>query len=151
MSQPPHFRINGAIYFITTRLEEKGATLNANERTIVQQTILELANEGKFKLYAYVVMPDHLHLLIEPPEGQISQVVKLIKGRSSRQINRGTLWQKGFLDFVILSESKFKEKFNYIHNNVVKNHLAKEAQDYPHSSASDYRNSYGEVFYTLEG
>ncbi|MBT9147331.1 MAG: hypothetical protein DDT32_01085 [Syntrophomonadaceae bacterium] len=39
MGQPPHFRIDGAIYFVTTRLKEKGTSLDANERTIAHQNI----------------------------------------------------------------------------------------------------------------
>jgi len=79
MAQPPHFIIDGALYFVITRLKEKGASLNTNERAIVQQTLHELVIEGRFELYAYVIMPDHLHLLIKPIDGQISQVIKLVK------------------------------------------------------------------------
>lgn len=147
MAQPPHFNIDGDIYFITTRLKSKGTTLSATERAIVRQTILELADEERFRLYAYVVMPDHLHILLRPLNDSISQAMKLVKGRSSRKINRGALWQKGYFDFSVLSEEKFKQKFNYIHNNALKSHLADRAEDYPYSSAQACKNTYGEVFY----
>ncbi|MCD6153497.1 MAG: transposase [Syntrophobacterales bacterium] len=147
MAQPPHFDIDGAIYFLTTRLKAKETTLSATERAIVRQTILELAQEDCFKLYAYVVMPDHLHILLKPMKGSISGVMKLIKGKSSRKINKGVLWQKGYFDFSVLSEEKFKEKFNYIHNNAVKSCLADRAENYPYSSARAYRGRYKEVFY----
>ena len=147
MAQPPHFRIDGAIYFVTTRIKEKGAILGTDERTIIQQTIFELEEEGWFTLFAYVIMPDHLHILIKPANGQIAQTMKLVKGRSSRKINQGILWQKGYFDFTVLSEAKFKEKVNYIHNNAVKNRLADKAEDYPYSSAGIYKDKYGEVFY----
>ena len=147
VAQPPHFDIDGAVYFLTTRLKPKGLTLSATERAIVRQTILDLAEEEGFKLYAYVIMPDHLHILLKPMKDSISRVMKLIKGRSSRKINRGVLWQRGYFDFLVLSEEKFKEKFNYIHNNAVKSRLADRAEDYPYSSAQVYKEKYEEVFY----
>jgi REP element-mobilizing transposase RayT len=101
-------------------------------------------------------------------------MMQLIKGRTARQINihreakasptpfnskglmdqgRGdfsrpvTLWQKGFFDFTIFSDEKFKEKFNYIHYNPVKWGLVGRAEDYKFSSAKEYKINYGEVFY----
>jgi REP element-mobilizing transposase RayT len=73
--------------------------------------------------------------------------MQLIKGRSSRKINEGHFWQKGFFDFTILTEEKFREKFNYIHYNPVKRGLVEKAEDYKYSSAMRYRTKYGEVFY----
>lgn len=42
---------------------------------------------ARFLVYAYVVMPDHLHLLVQPTKGEISIVLKSIKENSSRDIN----------------------------------------------------------------
>jgi len=61
-------------------------------------------------LCAYVIMPDHVHILLKPINNGISKTMQLIKGRASRHINQGNLWQKGFFDFMILTEEKFKEK-----------------------------------------
>lgn len=113
----------------------------------VQQTLLELEREGRLELYAYVVMPDHLHLLIKPTGADIAQAMKLVKGRSSRRINQGSSWQKGYFDFTILKEEQFEEKFNYIHGNPVRRRLVEQAEDYPWSSARDYKEKCGEVFY----
>jgi putative transposase len=77
----------------------------------------------------------------------ISKTMQFIKGRSSRRINEGNFWQKGFFDFGILTEERFREKFNYIHSNPVKWGLVKEAEDYKYSSAMAYKAEYGEVLY----
>jgi putative transposase len=98
-------------------------------------------------LYAYTVMSEHIHILLRPINNELSKTMQLIKGRSSRHINKGTLWQKGFFDFLILTEEKFKEKFNYIHYNPVKRGLVERAEDYKYSSAMGYKVKYGEVFY----
>ena len=167
MGQPPHFDIDGAIFFITTRLNEKGRLLTDEEAGIIQNVIVDMATKKELKLYAYVVMPNHLHVLVQPIDNGISKTMQLIKGRSSRKINilrenaKGTttrcmgdisrpinVWQKGFFDFTILTEQKFKEKFNYVHYNPVKWGLVNNAEEYEYSSASEYKIRYGEVFYT---
>ena len=63
------------------------------------------------------------------------------------KINKGSFWHKGFFDFAILTDKKFKEKFNYIHYNPVKKGLVEQPEDYKYSSAMEYRIKYGEVFY----
>jgi REP element-mobilizing transposase RayT len=104
-------------------------------------------------IYAYVIMPDHVHLMIKPLKGnRLAKIMNQIKGVSSRKINAllkqsGNLWQKGFHDFTIYEEKKFKEKFNYIHYNPVKWKLAEFAEDYPFSSAKYYKNMCNAVYY----
>jgi len=147
MAQPPHFEIDGVIYFITTRIKHEGRFLTEHESEIVVHTILDSLARKEITLYAYVIMPNHMHILIKPIICGISKAVQLIKGRSLRQINEGNFWQKGFFDFGIFTEEKFREKFNYIHFNPVEWGLVKEAEDYKYSSAMAYKAEYGEVFY----
>jgi putative transposase len=147
MAQPPHFEIDGGIYFITTRIKNEGRFLTEHEAEIVVNTILDSSTRKEITLYAYVIMPNHVHLLIKPTSYGISKAMQFIKGRSSRQMNEGNFWQKGFFDFGILTEEKFREKFNYIHSNPVKWGLVKEAENYKYSSAMAYKVEYGEVLY----
>ena len=147
MAQPPHFEIDGAIYFITTRLKQQGRFVTEREAEIVVNTILDSSIRKEMTQYAYVIMPNHMHVLIKPIICGISKAVQLIKGRSSRQVNEGNFWQKGFFDFGILTEEKFREKFNYIHFNPVKWGLVEKAEDYKYSSALAYKVEFGEVFY----
>jgi len=147
MAQPPHFEIDGGIYFITTRLKQEGRFLTEREAEIAVNTILDSSTRKEMTLYAYVIMPNHMHILIKPMVCGISKAMQLIKGRSSRQVNEGNFWQKGFFDFGIFSEEKFREKFNYIHFNPVKWGLVEKPEDYKHLSALAYKLEYGEVFY----
>jgi putative transposase len=70
---------------------------------------------------AYVVMPDHFHALVAPrTPWTISKVMLSIKGYTSRVLNdrngeRGRLWQPGFYDRVIRSESQLWACIDYIH------------------------------------
>jgi len=132
---------------VTTSLSQKTRSFSEGEAKIVEETILESASRKEIMLYAYVIMPDHIHLLFRPISLGISKTVRLIKGRASRKINKGSFWRKGFFDFAILTDKKFKEKFNYIHYNPVKKGLVEKAEDYKYSSAMEYRTKYGEVFY----
>jgi len=65
-------------------------------------------------------MPDHVHVILSPNDGYtISDVMKGIKGVSSREINRrrgrrGALWQGESWDRILRSEEEFREKFNYM-------------------------------------
>ncbi len=52
MAQPPHFDINGSIYFITTSLGQKTRSFNEGEAKIVEETILDLASRKEIMLYA---------------------------------------------------------------------------------------------------
>lgn len=89
MAQPPHFNIEGAIYFVTTRLKDGGRLLSDYEAEVIKRTILELSDKGEIMLYAYTVMPDHIHILLRPINNELSKTMQLIKGRSSRCVKRG--------------------------------------------------------------
>jgi len=147
MAQPPHFEVNGAIYFVSTRIAKIGYKFNILEMKLIDRTVKELAKQGHFVLIAYVIMPDHLHILLKPTKDGISKIMQMIKGRSSRAVNKGKFWQKGFYDLALFSEDKFKEKFNYIHYNPVKLELVDKAEDYKFSSAMYYKHKYGAIFY----
>ena len=74
-----------------------------------------------YKLHAYVVMPDHLHLLITPFES-VEKSVQLIKGgfsfRAKRELEwRGEIWQPGFTDHRIRDEEDWKRHLEYIRQN----------------------------------
>ena len=87
MTQPPHFDIDDAIFFVTTRLNKEGRPLTNEEAGIIQNIITDMAINKELKLYAYVVMPNHLHVLVQPIDNGISKTMQLLKGRSSRKIN----------------------------------------------------------------
>lgn len=110
-----------------------------------------------FLLFAYVLMPDHVHLLTDSPS-KPSIVLQYIKGIVGHRIidylktqhhesslrklrhadwkrnHRFSLWQHDSDIFSVTSESKFMEKVNYIHQNPVRAGLAEQAEDYRWSS-----------------
>lgn len=147
MAQPLRFFIDESIVFVTTRLKNQSVRLTDEEKRIIQETLIEASDHEEIVLSAYVIMPDHFHALLKPNGNDLSKTMQLLKGRSSRRINKGTLWQKGFYDFMIVSEKKFKEKFNYIHKNPVMKGLADNPENYPFSSAEKYVKEFGECIH----
>ena len=107
----------------------------------------------EFGLVGYVVMPEHVHLLMsEPAKGTVSTALQMLKQRVSRvlrkkpqakagqlklfAIDAPALWQRRFYDFNVWSEKKLKEKLDYMHRNPVERRLVKHPKDWPWSSWS---------------
>ena len=119
----------------------------------------------KYKLNGWVIMPEHVHLLIVPnlPKCSVSTVLRDLKGLFAntvlqrwREINAPILsritdpqgkvhfWQKGGgYDRNIVSDDEFHEKLNYIHNNPVARGLAQHPTDWAWSSAKWYAGQRG--------
>jgi putative transposase len=88
-------------------------------------------------IYAYVVMPEHVHLrLNEPAGGVLADAIKSLKqGVSRRLIGDGEhFWQKRYYDFNVRNQRQFVEKLRYIHRNPVKRGLCGRPEDWEWSS-----------------
>ncbi len=84
----PHWRIDGSVYFVTWRLQPFQYELNAQERTIIENAIGHFDGE-RYELLAYVVMHDHVHLIVEPEENyRLQQLVHSWKSFSTNQLQR---------------------------------------------------------------
>jgi len=92
--------------------------------------------QGHYKLHAFVVMPDHVHLLITPEGITLERAMQFVKGGFSRRFApRTTVWQKGFQDHRCRDAEEFLVRKRYVHENPVRAGLAAEAHLYPFSSA----------------
>jgi putative transposase len=115
-----------------------------------------------FVVVGYVVMPEHIHLLIsEPEKADLSRVVQAVKQGFARRVlkrlRRGKaaaqvelfgaaiehVWQRRFYDFNVWSERKRLEKLRYMHHNPVKRGLVLEPEQWLWSSFRSY--AYGEA------
>jgi len=136
----PHFERPWAKYAVTFSTQERKA-LSEEEREIVLQAILH-EDGGRYHLYAACVMPDHVHLLVEPSMNDAGEFVPLakilysIKSFSAHEINKaagrtGPVWEKESFDRLIRSESDLQEKFSYITRNPWDNKIVPANEDYP--------------------
>jgi len=80
---------------------------------------------------AWVVMPDHLHWLVELQRGSLAGLMCRVKSRSSRSIERGRLWQRGYYDRALRRDEDLKDAARYIVMNPLRAGLVKRVGDYP--------------------
>jgi putative transposase len=137
----PHWQDPGSVYFITWGCKE-GEALSPKERTITIEA-LHFWDGRKWILYAAVIMPDHVHALVQPltsPQDagvfDLAEMIHSVKSFSVHKINRlrgrrGTLWQDERYDRIIRDEAEFLEKLQYIMNNPLKKALVQRWEDYP--------------------
>ena len=142
MSRLRHIAIAGYPYMVTAITAGRSPVLaEPVHAQIVMDGVLHGRAMGWWKLMAFVVIPDHLHMMIVPDQKDISRCVKAVKGYSARLINahlqrRGALWQDGFFDYVLDTEEKIISRIHYIEGNPVRRGLAVRPEEYIFSSAS---------------
>lgn len=142
MARPKHrIRAAGA-YFVTSITWQKRELFRKPEAaTILVETLLHYREKGFYRLHDYVVMPDHLHLILTPNQDtSLEKGVQMIKGGSSHRMGkqlqmRFPVWQAGFHEHWIRSREDYEARRRYIETNPVKAKLAERAEEYPYSSA----------------
>jgi putative transposase len=129
---------------------------SAAARDLLVHALGKIRERWKFSLVGYVVMPNHVHLLIgEPEKGTPSTVLKALKQRVSRDLRSNEspslaaelpariagsahvlphFWQTRFYDFNVYSAKKQKEKLDYMHFNPVMRGLVKSPEEWRWSS-----------------
>jgi putative transposase len=119
-------------------------------RNLFVDVLKTMRERHEFRLVGYVVMPEHVHLLIsEPVHGTPSTTLQALKQRVARDIRRNSrslspahttphFWQQRFYDFNVHSVAKRREKLDYMHANPVKRRLVQNPCAWIWSSASFY-------------
>jgi putative transposase len=136
----PHFQNNLRVYLITAVTHDRW-NLPAEARDIVLAEILRQHQQTAF-IHTAVVMPDHFHAVLQPLWDAVgfsiplSQIHRLIKGRSARRINQllrrtGTMWQNESHDHQIRSEESLIEKCEYVARNPVRKGLCASPDEWP--------------------
>jgi REP element-mobilizing transposase RayT len=105
-----------------------------------QRAIWHGAELGHYVLRAYAIMPNHVHVLLDPlvPLGKLTSGIKGVSARDANaRLGRTGMpfWQDESFDHWNRDAGKFARTQTYIENNPVKAHLCKNPQDWPWSSA----------------
>jgi len=154
----------GHLHFITFSCYRRLPLLrSARARNIFVRVLDQVRQQYAFKLVGYVVMPEHVHLLVsEPLRGTLSTVLKMLKQRVSRQLRHcprrplsvaqrafpfaspgnaqlAQFWQRRFYDFNVWSRKKKIEKLGYMHANPLKRGLVENPGEWPWSSYAFYQ------------
>jgi len=99
-------------------------------------TLLHYRTLGHYKLHAYVVMPDHIQLLLTPQSITLDQAVDLIKNGFAHRLETGVpVWEQGFKACPVANIHDLEVVRAYLHQLPVRAGLAPAAELYPHSSA----------------
>ncbi|HTG25542.1 MAG TPA: transposase [Reyranella sp.] len=121
---------------------------NAEIAALTQDTLLHF-DEERYRLLAWCIMPNHVHVVVETLEGySLSGVVKSWKSFTSRQANArlsrtGAFWEADYFDRYMRNEDHLMRTTDYVENNPVKAGLVDKADDWPWSSASRERGPPG--------
>jgi putative transposase len=120
----------GSLHFITWSCYRRKPLLGNPARRDLLLAVLELMRvRYRFAVIGYVVMPEHVHLLIsEPLIGDPSKIIQAVKLSVSRRLAikgefSGKFWQSSFYDFNLWSQQKEVEKLKYMHRNPVRRGL----------------------------
>ena len=129
-------------FFVSTSAFAKQRLLQTDRMAeLLIDTIFKYRNAGRFELHEFVVMPDHLHLLMTiGVEMTIEKAVQFIKGgfsyRAARELGiKSEIWQRGFSEVRLLTADDYQAHVRYTHENPVRAGLASSPRQYRFSSA----------------
>ena len=126
-------------FFVTTKTSMGRCLLQSERNANLRIDVLRSnVAAGRFRVHDFVVMPDHLHLLITVGEDMsIEKALQLVKGGFSYRLSKeygysGEVWQRGFSDVRVENRASFQRHRDYIAQNPVKRGLANSPEDFPY-------------------
>jgi len=149
------FQESGHSHFVTFFCYHRRPLFTADRAKRIFELALERVRRSfELRVYGYVVMPEHVHLLVSEPErGMLADALKSLKQGVSRRLVAGApfkpgvglsgdfpqhFWQKRYYDFNVRNYRQFVEKLRYIHRNPVKRGLCERPEDWEWSSFRQY-------------
>ncbi|OAI17936.1 transposase [Methylomonas koyamae] len=140
----------GGTYFFTINLlQRKNNDMLVQHIQFLRDSIKAVKANHPFKTHGWVVLPEHMHCLIELPANDTDYAtrIRLIKmgfskaipkteRRSAIRIKRGErgIWQRRYWEHLIRDEADFQAHLDYIHYNPVKHGWVKQVKDWPYST-----------------
>jgi putative transposase len=140
----------GGTYFFTINLlERKNNDLLVKQISALKDVIKTVKKAHPFIIHAWVILPEHMHCVIELPKGDndFATRIRLIKSNFSKAIpkterisevrkargERG-IWQRRYWEHLFRDEADYQAHMDYVHINPVKHGLVKQVKDWPHST-----------------
>ncbi len=147
MPRAPRVNLEGALYYVTSRTIQGQYLFNDREDYLMYEDLLaKYKNQHGFKLFAFALVPTHVHLLVETmPETTLSEIMHNITSSYTKYYNkkygrRGHLFRGRFRAVVIEKEPNLLRLTRYIHLNPKKLNLAQELDGYQYSTYPLYLN-----------
>jgi len=108
-------------------------------RNLFEHSLETMRKRYNFFVFGYVVMPEHVHLLVSEPETAVlSKAIQALKLSVAVQRRERPFWQARYYDFNVHANCKHVEKLKYMHRNPVVRGLVKRAEDWAWSSFRHY-------------
>jgi len=133
-----HSRI-GVTYILTTVVHGRAPLFASDAAAVLaSREFQRLDQEGVTRSIAYVVMPDHIHWLVELRAGTLETVMTRFRSRTAQQVNRslgrvGRFWQACYHDHAIRSDESLYRHALYLMDNPIRAGLATQLGQYRHA------------------
>ena len=139
----------GTCFFTVTLLRRHHNDLLTRHIGLLRTAVRKVRNTHPFEIHSWVVLPDHLHCVLQLPEGDadFSLRLRLIKAAFSKSVpheewrsavrhRRGErgIWQRRFWEHMIRDEADYRAHMDYVHINPVKHGLVACVKDWPYST-----------------
>ena len=126
------YQQTGDLHFLTfSCYGRQGYFRSAKGRELFLQSLETMRQRYDFHVLGYVVMPEHVHLLVsEPKRALLSKVVQALKLSVAVQSVKRPFWQARYYDFNVFTGRKMAEKLRYMHRNPVKRGLVEKPEDW---------------------
>ena len=125
-------------FFVTTNTAGRRRLFQVESNAeLLLNVFREDRAKGRYRVHAFVLMPDHIHLLLTPAENVfLEKAVQYVKGGFSFRLkSKLSVWQPSFSLRRIEDGRDFEAHLNYIHQNPVRAGLCDGPEDYLYSSA----------------
>ncbi len=139
-SQLKRFQQTKDIHFLTFSCHDRLPYLAApTARELFEHTLEQMRRRYVFHVFGYVIMPEHVHMLVsEPGRGLLDNAIQALKTSVSKQSDQRPFWLARYYDFNIHAEEKRIEKLKYIHRNPVTRGLVTCPEEWKWSSFRHY-------------
>lgn len=140
------FQHSGQSHFVTFTCYHRRQNFTTPERYDLFLSVLEaMRRRFAMRIYGFVVMPEHVHLLVsEPDRGLLADAIHYLKLSFSKRLSGrdhlppGAFWQKRYYDRNVRDEHEFKVKLKYLHRNPVTRGLVGGPENWKWSSFRHY-------------
>ena len=136
------FQQSHCLHFITFTCYRRQPFLHTlHAKNVFERSLEQTRRSYRLDVIGYVVMPEHVHLLVSEPErATLSRAIQALKQSVSQKLKApdGRFWQTRYYDFNVFTPQKRIEKLKYIHRNPVHRGLVEKPEDWPWSSYRHY-------------
>ncbi|HKY06992.1 MAG TPA: transposase, partial [Candidatus Binatia bacterium] len=144
MARKPRVHFPGALYHVISRGNQRQAIYkDDSDHRRFQSLLGEAVKRHSITLYAYVLMPNHFHLLLEVSRTPLSKVMQSLLYRYTRHYNqryaRSAIYFRGVTGAILCDRDNYlMELIRYLHLNPVRARMVREPSRYRWSSHQDY-------------